>query len=115
MLISHLRYVLGGSQMRTRVRSVAFLGALAAATIIAVSLAETTVAGQARPAGAAAAAPKTPWGAPDLQGTWSSTTVVPFARAQEFGNREFLTDDEYKKALDQLLERNTRIGRDSRE
>jgi hypothetical protein len=93
-----------------------FLAALTAATLLVVGLAETTVNGQARSSGSkAASAPKTPSGAPDLQGTWSNTTVVPFERPKEFGNREFMTDAEYKKAQDQLLERNNRMGRDSRE
>jgi hypothetical protein len=41
--------------------------------------------------------------------------VVPFERAKEFGDRQFMTVSEYKKALDKLLERNNRPGRDSRE
>jgi hypothetical protein len=86
------------------------MGALAAATLVAVSF-QTPVAGQARPGGAA---PKTPWGTPDLSGTWSNTAVVPFERAKELGTRELLTDAEYKKAVDDLLERNKRPGRDSR-
>jgi hypothetical protein len=102
--------------MRIRTRSIVFLGALTAATVLALGLAETTVSGQAQSSGSTAQpAPKTPWGAPDLQGTWSNTTVVPFERAKEFGNREFMNDAEYKKAQDRLLERNTRLGRDSRE
>jgi hypothetical protein len=102
--------------MRIRARSLVFLVALTAATVLAVGLAETTVIGQARSSGSTAeSTPKTPWGAPNLQGTWSNTTVVPFERAKEFGNRELMNDAEYKKALDQLLERNNRMGRDSRE
>src|SRR4029077_17442329 len=57
----------------------------------------------------------TAWGAPDLQGTWSNTTVVPFERPKEFGNREFMTDAEYKKAHDHLIASSNRMGRDSRE
>jgi hypothetical protein len=102
--------------MRIRARALMFLVGLTAATVLAVSFGETTVIGQVRSSGSPAeSTPKTPWGAADLQGTWSNTTVVPFERAKEFGNREFMTDAEYKKALDQLLERNTRAGRDSRE
>jgi hypothetical protein len=102
--------------MRITARSLVFLAALTAATVLAVALAESTIFGQAPSSGSTAqSAPKTPWGAPDLQGTWSNTTVVPFERAKEFGNREFMTDAEYKKAQDRLLERNTRLGRDSRE
>jgi hypothetical protein len=99
-----------------KARSHVFLVALLAAIVLAVSLAETTATGQAPSSGSAAESTlKTPWGTPDLQGTWSNTTVVPFERPKEFGNREFMTDAEYKKALDQLREYNTRPGRDSRE
>ena len=47
---------------------------------------------------AAFAAPKTPWGAPDLQGTWTSddTWGVPFERPKNFGTRATLTEDELK-------------------
>ena len=102
--------------MRSRARSLLVLVALTASTFLAVGLAQTTVFGQARSIGSTAEPTlKTPWDAPDLQGTWSNTTVVPFERAKEFGNRELMNDAEYKKALDQLLERNNRMGRDSRE
>jgi hypothetical protein len=102
--------------MRSRSRSLVVLVALTTSTFLVVSFAETTVFGQARSSSSAAeSTPKTPWGAPDLQGTWSNTTVVPFERDKKFGNREFMNDAEYKQALDQLLERNTRAGRDSRE
>ncbi len=44
------------------------------------------------------AAPKTPWGTPDLQGTWTSddTWGVPFERPKNFGTRATLTEDELK-------------------
>jgi hypothetical protein len=47
--------------------------------------------------------PRTVWGDPDLQGTWSSeaSLSVPFDRAREFGDRQFLTDAEYKQRLAQ--------------
>src|SRR5216683_2201060 len=102
--------------MRSKARSPVVLITLASSTFLALSFAQTTVIGQARSSGSMAESTlKTPWGAPDLQGTWSNTTVVPFERAKEFGNRELMNDAEYKKALDQLLEHNTRAGRDSRE
>jgi hypothetical protein len=40
------------------------------------------------------AAPKTPWGAPDLSGIWNSKTLTPLERPARFANREFLTDAE---------------------
>ena len=47
-------------------------------------------------AGAPFAAPKTPWGDPDMQGTWTSddTWGVPFERPKNFGTRATLTEDE---------------------
>ena len=44
----------------------------------------------------ASAAPRTPWGEPDLQGTWTSEgeLSVPFERPREFGTRQRLTDAE---------------------
>jgi hypothetical protein len=102
--------------MTSRARSLAVLIALTGLMSLAVGFSETPIFGQTRSSGSTAeSAPKTPWGAADLQGAWSNTTVVPFERAKEFGNREIMTDAEYKKALDQLVERNTRAGRDSRE
>jgi hypothetical protein len=48
---------------------------------------------------AAANAPqwRTPWGHPDLQGTWSSDDVrgIPLQRPAEFGTRAELTDEEF--------------------
>src|SRR3954466_4951924 len=50
--------------------------------------------------------PKTPWGHPDLQGTWTSDDLqgVPVERPKEFGTRRFLTEQE-------LAERDGRITR----
>ena len=40
-------------------------------------------------------APHTPWGAPDIQGIWTNeVTSTPMERPAEFGDREFLTDEE---------------------
>jgi hypothetical protein len=52
--------------------------------------------------------PKTPWGEPDLQGTWTSQAElgVPFERPATFGTRQALTDEEFaareRQAQDQL-------------
>jgi hypothetical protein len=42
--------------------------------------------------------PRTPWGDPDLQGTWSSddTANIPASRPANFGDRLFMTDEEFK-------------------
>jgi hypothetical protein len=40
---------------------------------------------------------RTPWGDPDIQGTWSSEAELntPFERPTQYGTRQLLTDDEY--------------------
>ena len=37
---------------------------------------------------------RTAWGDPDLQGTWETLESVPFERPAEFGDREFMTEEE---------------------
>jgi hypothetical protein len=46
-------------------------------------------------------APRTPWGDPDLSGTWTSEAelTVPFERSAEFGTRQWLTDPEFEQRL----------------
>ena len=39
-------------------------------------------------------APRTPWGAPDLQGVWDYRTATPLQRPEEFGERAALTAEE---------------------
>jgi len=58
---------------------------------------------EARSAKAGATAQwKTPWGDPDLQGTWSNQTLTPLERPREFADTPVLTDAEaaaYEKRL----------------
>ena len=58
----------------------------------------------------AAFAGRTPWGDPDLQGEWTAEGEygVPFERSAQFGNRQFLTDEEYAKRLDDVRIRDQR-------
>src|SRR5215204_6407298 len=44
-------------------------------------------------------APVTPWGEPDLQGTWTAEAElsVPFERPREYGTRQLLSDAEFKQ------------------
>jgi hypothetical protein len=55
---------------------------------------ESQVAGSAQ---ASAAEWRTPWGHPDLQGTWSSDDVrgIPLQRPEELGTRAELTEEEF--------------------
>jgi hypothetical protein len=48
-------------------------------------------------------APKTPWGEPDLQGTWNANDLqgVPMQRAESVGTRYRLNDDEYTQRVTQ--------------
>ena len=75
-----------------------FMGSLAV-VIAVVLLAPDLVAGQdptaaAPTAEADAAAFRTPWGDPDLQGIWSYATITPLQRPSELAGRKFLTDEE---------------------
>jgi hypothetical protein len=45
----------------------------------------------ATPAGPA---PKTPWGAPDLQGIWTNSHDIPLQRPAKYADKEFFTDQE---------------------
>src|SRR4029453_9123744 len=76
------------------------------------SVALSTLAGQApgpnagrgsAASGTSALSIRTPWGAPDLQGTWTSEPEfgVPFESPAEFAGRELLTDQEYAKRVAQ--------------
>jgi len=54
---------------------------------------------EAKKTSSAFTTPKTPWGDPDLQGTWTSddTWGVPLERPAKFGTRRTLTEDELKE------------------
>jgi hypothetical protein len=53
---------------------------------------------------------RTPWGDPDLQGEWTSEGEygVPFERPPQFGTRQFLTDEEHAKRLEEVRIRDER-------
>ena len=61
-----------------------------------VALAVAPLAGQS--AKKTYKAPRTAWGDPDLQGVWPGTDMVgtPLQRAASFGDRNVLTEEEYK-------------------
>src|SRR5689334_7561307 len=52
---------------------------------------------------------RTPWGDPDLQGSWSNATTTPLERPARYAGREFLTPEER-----QAQDRQTAIGTDRR-
>src|SRR5437762_1299274 len=51
---------------------------------------------------AASGLPRTPWGDPDLQGSWStdSAYAIPMQRPPQFAGRAELNDDEFKAKLE---------------
>jgi hypothetical protein len=68
-----------------------------AALVLAIGTLGTSDAQVAAPATASAQQWRTPWGHPDLQGTWSSDDVrgIPLQRSEEHGTRAELTDQEF--------------------
>ena len=49
-------------------------------------------------------APRTPWGAPDIQGIWSSGYIeTPVERPDEIGDQEYLTDEDIEAEHERLL------------
>lgn len=42
--------------------------------------------------------PRTQWGQPDLQGVWNFSSEVPMQRPEEYGDRQFLTEEEITAA-----------------
>lgn len=44
-------------------------------------------------------APRTEWGKPDLQGVWNFSSNVPMQRPTQYGERQFLTDQEIEDVL----------------
>jgi hypothetical protein len=76
-----------------------------AAAIAVLALVASPVVGQAPGQKASAQWPKTPWGDPDLQGTWNFGTITPLERPAKYGNREFLTPEEVAQLNKESSER----------
>jgi hypothetical protein len=62
------------------------------------------------PVAGAYAAPRTPWGDPDLQGMWPIDKLngTPVQRPESFGDRRYLTDGEYAERVERLRGLNAR-------
>src|SRR5215475_75405 len=76
-----------------------------AAVFVLISVATLSLIGQTKsttPKSTAASksgsAPRTPWGDPDLQGTWFVLYDVPLERSAANAGKEFLTDEEVAAA-----------------
>jgi hypothetical protein len=61
-------------------------------------------------AGSAYVAPRTPWGDPDLRGMWPIDKLngTPVQRPESFGDRRFLTDEEFAERVERLRGLNAR-------
>ena len=70
-----------------------------------VILAPVSLAGQ----DAAWVTPKTPWGDPDLMGTYTNKTITPLQRPVELADREFLTAEEIATLEQGRIARNERL------
>ena len=55
--------------------------------------------------------PRTPWGAPDLNGVWDFRTLTPLERPEQYGDREFLTEEEVRALEQGAVEQNEAADR----
>ena len=53
--------------------------------------------------------PRTPWGDPDLQGTYTNKTITPLERPEALGDKEFLTDEEVAAQEQARVDRNQEL------
>ena len=53
--------------------------------------------------------PKTAWGHPDLQGTYTNKTTTPLERPEALADREFLTEEEVVTREQAALDRNAEL------
>ena len=68
---------------------------LCTASLVLQAAFATMTAAQTSASGAGGASvARTPWGDPDLQGTWDFTTITPLERPAALAGKEFLTDAE---------------------
>src|SRR6476660_3398494 len=72
--------------------SVAIISGVILASAIASLGAQSNLSNQTKTTKPYAA--KTAWGDPDLQGVWDYKTITPLERPANFGDRQFLTDEE---------------------
>ena len=83
-------------KMSLRYRTAAFAVIAGLALMPLVAVAQT----------AEQAGPRTPWGHPDLQGTWDYRTLTPLERPVELGDKAFLTEEEAATLEQETVARN---------
>jgi hypothetical protein len=79
-----------------RARRVILAALLIAASVAAEHLLAQATNGNAGTRTTSAAVPRTPWGHPDLQGTWDYRSITPLERSPQYGDRQYMTDEEVK-------------------
>jgi hypothetical protein len=77
------------------------IAAAAAGAVISVSVTPTQAQAPTASGTAPAAAQKTPWGEPDLQGIWTDESDTPMQRPARYANQEFFTEAQ-RAELDRL-------------
>jgi hypothetical protein len=93
-------------------RSAVSVGAWTLAALLLL-LTPRTGASQAPGADSSWTPPRTAWGDPDLQGTYTNKTVTPLERPAEFADKPFMTADEaavYEKRLIEARNADNREG-----
>ena len=75
---------------------------VAAVVIASAAVAPAATSGQE-------AAPRTPWGHPDLQGAYTNKTITPLQRPPEFAGRELLTAEEMANLQREAADRNAEL------
>jgi hypothetical protein len=107
--------------MRTRILKLTGALVILLACIFLVSVPKPTVAQEGpapSPHSASHAAPKTPWGEPDLQGIWTDESDTPLQRPAKYANQEYFSEaqraelDKERAALqsrDKRVERGTEL------
>ena len=94
-------------------RRILRLGAVAIGIVVTVGWTPRTAAAQQQPAENQPdwTQPMTPWGEPDLRGIWPLNHLIgtPLQRPERFGERRFLTDEEFGAAQQSIENRNARF------
>ena len=53
--------------------------------------------------------PRTPWGDPDLMGTYTNKTITPVQRPEELADQAFLSAEDRERLERERIERNERL------
>ena len=81
------------------------------ALVLAASMVLAPAAALSQPASPEGwAAPRTPWGAPDIGGVWNSSTVTPLERPEALADKAFLTAEEAAAIEQRVVEANARAN-----